>query len=92
MSLKDSIEFEDPISLAPIYCAFDLNKSNTGNTYSKPIINIIHQICNIDHLNCLSLSSNDPKLRHNLGSEIKISDAIVRVPYLNGSWIQLLNR
>lgn len=84
---KDKMSYLDPISLAPIYCAFKINK--TG--YSLPFIHFFQNISADDPLNEISLSvqENQYALKsavfNNIPLENSISDSSVRIPLINGS-------
>ena len=87
-NLKDKIELEDSISLAPIYCAFKLNESDQ-NVYSYPFINFLQKISSPDQLNSISLSLENSKsqLHPQISLENKLADTQIRVPYVNGGII-----
>lgn len=87
INTKDGQLYEDPISLAPIYCAFKINK--TG--YSLPFIDLFQKISSSDQLNEISLSVDENQqaskltLFNHMSLENSISNALVRVPMINGA-------
>ena len=84
LTIKDTIEYEDPISLVPIYCAFKITES--VNIHSFPFIDLFQKIASQDQLNTISLSAEhvDPQLNPYITLENKLSDIKVRVPLING--------
>lgn len=95
-NLKEKIEMEDPISLAPLYQATKLTFDNkTEINYSLPFLSLFQRVSSSDDLlNFISLSAHNsskyPKM-FNLDLENKLSDSLVCVPLLNGSKILFLN-
>ena len=84
LSIKDTIDYEDPISLAPIYCAFKISES--VNVHSFPFIDLFQKIASTDQLNTISLSAEhvDPQLNPHISLENKLSDIKIRVAYISG--------
>jgi hypothetical protein len=84
LNLKDIIEYEDPISMGPIYCAFRITESI--NIHSYPFIDLFQKIASQDQLNVISISAEhvDPQLNPQINLENKLSDIKVKVAYLNG--------
>ncbi len=87
LNIKDKIDFEDGISLAPYYCPIKLARTVTNSPiYSKQFLETFQKmIQSNDSLNVISLIShqNDEKVPC-FKTENEISNIIVRVPYLNG--------
>jgi hypothetical protein len=84
LSIKDCLEYEDSISMAPIYCAFRITDS--VNIHSFPFIDLFQKIASQDQLNVISISAEhlDPQLNPQIALENKLSDIKVKVPFLNG--------
>lgn len=94
-SIRDRIEFEDPISLVPSLRPTKIIFDKIVLNYSLPFVNFFQKVSFADDLlNFISLSAHDslnyPKSL-NLTLENKLSDTQVRVPYINGSKMFLIN-
>ena len=78
--------YEDPVSLAPIYCACKVNEA----VLSQPFLEFFQKTSPEDPLNQLSASD---ELQMDLSLESLVSKATVRVPLLNGSnlWFAVAN-
>lgn len=88
LSMRDALDYEDPVSLVPIYCAFKISESI--NIHSFSFIDLLQKIASQDQLNTISLSAEntDPQLNPHINLENKLSDLKIKVPYLNGGRCQ----
>lgn len=77
------VDYQDSISLGPIITPVSLDK--TKITYSKPVIDSLENICNIDGLSLISLIIQDNISKViNADLENQISNLKVKIPLLNG--------
>jgi hypothetical protein len=87
-NLADSLLYEDPISLAPVYCATKL-KGQDG-VYSEPFIEYFYQQTKQDFLsgNHLQLESNSNQWKEYASAvEANVAKCEVTVPFINGGRI-----
>lgn len=76
-------DYQDCVSLGPVFTPISFDQ--TKITYSKPMIDALSNICNIDGLSLISLSIQENVSKAiNVGLENKISNLKVKIPFLNG--------
>ncbi len=95
LNLNETLQFEDPFSLAPLYCPVKLSNLYSTNSmlFSKNFLNIFQKMCrSSDHLNIISLSINqNDQIIPCFNTENKLSDLKAKIPYFNGGkWFLLI--
>jgi hypothetical protein len=81
---SDKFEFEDPISLGPIYGACNFSK-NSNEIYSYSFLEPLLKLSQPDNLNYISIhAQNEADLKLNPIKEKSVSDYLVKIPYFNG--------
>jgi hypothetical protein len=76
--------YQDPISLSPIYCAF--KASNASSIYSYPFLNFFKKISMDDPLIEINLLKDMKNILNNINIELEnnLSKCTVRLPSVNG--------
>jgi hypothetical protein len=80
----DAIKYEDPVSLAPLYCPIKL-KGNTG-VYSEPFIEFFYSKCKLDFLtgNAIVETVKQQWSHISENEDIAVSNCITVSPLVNG--------
>ncbi len=81
--LDDKIEYEDSLSLGPIYGACNLERIK--GQYSYPFVEFFYKISQHDQMNMISLhAEHSNRLEPSLALESRMSNSTVRIPCVNG--------
>jgi hypothetical protein len=87
LNIKDKIDYEDSLSIAPFYCPIKFSRTVTNSSkHSKQFLETFQKMLQSnDSLNVISLSvyQNDEKTPC-FKTENDVSNLIVKVPFLNG--------